>query len=346
MALLLLACNRGAGSTDKGDETSAYMLQGAWTLHHVHFPYGDNDDHYLDDNATFCSIYDGDSMLYECKLSRTPSGLVITPTEKVGVTLLNTGNGELLYFEDNDPHPLVVSDSTICVQRQGMQFVYQRADDIYREWGSDIRDIIIRETESNDETDTNRYVLSSKEREQESTIHGLIYTILGIIVVLLILGQVALILGQVALANNRSKKRLQLQLQQIQEAHDARPQPVKQAMKAVEEAFFASEDYARLHKRMADGARLNEDDWTDVERQLKAVYPGFTSQLRGLRPLSELEYQVCLLIKLRIPPKDMANVLSRDVSTISTVRSRLYQKVFGQKGSSKEWDDFILSIDA
>ena len=346
MALLLLACNRGAESTDKGDETSAFMLQGAWTLHHVHFPYGDNDDHYLDNNATFCSIYDGDSMLYECKLSRTPSGLVITPTEKVGVTLLNTGNGELLYFEDNDPHPLVVSDSTISVQRQGMQFVYQRADDIYREWGSDIRDIIIRETESNDETDTNRYVLSSKEREQESAIHGLIYTILGIIVVLLILGQVALILGQVALANNRSKKRLQLQLRQIQELHDARPQPVRQAMKAVEEAFFASEDYARLHKRMADGARLNEEDWADVERLLKGVYPGFASQLRGLRPMSELEYQVCLLIKLRIPPKDMANVLSRDVSTISTVRSRLYHKVFGQKGSSKEWDDFILSIDA
>lgn len=339
MALLLLACNRATESTDKGDEPERYSLQGAWTLHHVHLPYDDNDDYLMDDNATFCSIYDGDTILYECELSRTSSGLIVTPTDKMGVTLLNTGGGSLIYFEDNDPHPLVVGDSTISVQRQGMQFVYQRADDIYREWGSDIRDIIIREMESNDESIPNRYVLSSKEREQETTIHGLIYTILGIIVVLLIL-------GQVALANNRSKKRLQLQLQQIKEVHEARPQPVRQAMKAVEEAFFASEEYARLYKRIASGARLKEEEWADVEQQLKAVYPSFTSQLRGLRPLSELEYQVCLLVKFRIPPKDMVNVLSRDASTISTVRSRLYQKVFRQKGGSKEWDDFILSIDA
>jgi hypothetical protein len=40
----------------------------------------------------------------------------------------------------------------------------------------------------------------------------------------------------------------------------------------------------------------------------------------------------------------MAVVLARDASTISTVRSRLYKKVFGRKGGAREWDDFILSI--
>ena len=62
--------------------------------------------------------------------------------------------------------------------------------------------------------------------------------------------------------------------------------------------------------------------------------------------MSELEYQVCLLVKLRIVPSDIAAVLARDVSTISTVRSRLYKKVFGQKGGAKEWDEFLLSIGA
>jgi hypothetical protein len=62
--------------------------------------------------------------------------------------------------------------------------------------------------------------------------------------------------------------------------------------------------------------------------------------------MSELEYQVCLLVKLRVPPKDIATVLARDTSTISTVRSRLYKKVFGRKGGAKEWDDFILSIES
>ena len=119
---------------------------------------------------------------------------------------------------------------------------------------------------------------------------------------------------------------------------------VKQAVEDVENEFFASDDYAALQRRMASGQTLRQEEWDEMERQLKRLYPGFTSQLRGLRPMSELEYQVCLLIKLRIAPKDIAAVLARDVSTISTVRSRLYAKVFGTKGGAKAWDDFILSM--
>ena len=48
----------------------------------------------------------------------------------------------------------------------------------------------------------------------------------------------------------------------------------------------------------------------------------------------------------RLAEEKAAAVLARDVSTISTVRSRLYKKVFGQKGSTRKWDDFILSIGA
>ncbi|MBQ9560004.1 MAG: hypothetical protein IJ762_13025 [Bacteroidaceae bacterium] len=55
---------------------------------------------------------------------------------------------------------------------------------------------------------------------------------------------------------------------------------------------------------------------------------------------------MCLLTKLRIATKDIASTLCRDVSTISTVRSRLYQKVFGRKGGAREWDEFVLSIGA
>ena len=95
---------------------------------------------------------------------------------------------------------------------------------------------------------------------------------------------------------------------------------------------------------MASGHRMKDEDWQDLEGQVRRAYPGFISQLRNLYTMSELEYQVCLLIKLRIAPSDIAAVLVRDVSTISTVRSRLYKKVFGRKGGAKEWDEFILSI--
>ena len=122
------------------------------------------------------------------------------------------------------------------------------------------------------------------------------------------------------------------------------PLQVKQAVAEDESKFLASDDYHSLQRRIASGNRLKEQDWSNVEEQMKHAWPGFSSQLRTLYPMSELEYQVCMLIKLRMPPTDIATVLARDISTISTVRSRLYKKVFGRKGGAREWDEFILSI--
>ena len=331
VALLLVGCG------ERNAEERTYFLEGAWTLRHVEFPMGGEDDYSLEGSGTFCFIYDRDSMLYECRLATTPSGLVIIPTAKCAITLIDKGGGELLYLEGGDPHPLAVSnDSTIVIQREGVLYTCVRANNIYQEWGEKIRNIIANEQES---TEANRYVLSANEREQASVIHWLVYAIIVFIILVLAI-------TLIAIANHKAKQRLTLQLRQIKEEHDERPQTVKQAMASVESAFFASDEYTALQRRMALGQRLKDEDWSAIEAQLKTVYPGFTAQLQNLYPMSELEYQTCLLIKLRIAPTDIATVLARDVSTISTVRSRLYKKVFGSKGGAREWDEFVLSIGA
>ena len=178
------------------------------------------------------------------------------------------------------------------------------------------------------------YVLSSKERQQASYIQWLIMAV-GLVVIFAATNYVVY---------QRRRRQLQLQLQQIQEVKEERPQSVRQAIESVEAAYFASDEYHELQHRIATGQTLKEEDWQGIENQLKKVYPGFGSQLRGLHAMSELEYQVCLLIKLRIAPSDIATVLARDVSTISTVRSRLFKKVFDKKGGAREWDEFVLSI--
>ena len=170
-------------------------------------------------------------------------------------------------------------------------------------------------------------------------IHGFVFSTIGIVVLLLLI-------TRIAFYYRKDKRRLQLQLQQIQEVQQERPKAVRQAIESVEAAYFASDVYQALQRRIATGGILKDDDWNNIESQIKKIYPGFSSQLRNLYAMSELEYQVCLLIKLRVAPSDMAVVLARDASTISTVRSRLYKKVFGQKGGAKEWDEFILSIGA
>lgn len=317
-----------------------FSLKGVWVMKQVVVPQGYVYE-YPADEGTWMRLYEGDSMMYEFRLTLTEQALVVKPESKCGVTLIDKGHDEHLYLEEEDPRPLIVmNDTTITIQRMGRVSTWQRAENIEREWGTEIRAIIERDL-VNEATsdDMHNYVLSAKEREQADIIHKLIYAIIGVFALVIII-------AQIALANRKAKRRLQLQLQQIHEEHDERPQPVRQAIESVESTYFSSDEYHTLQKRLSTGIRLKDEEWSEMETQLKKIYPGFTSQLRNLYPMSELEYQTCLLIKLRIVPRDIAAVMSRDMSTISTVRSRLYQKVFGKKGGSKEWDDFVLSIGA
>ncbi len=338
LATVVLLSLTGCGNRDEAEPGS--LLQGVWTARRGEFPLGDTWDYPTEEGFMFCRVFDGDSMTYKCRLSAAGTNLVMIPLERCDVTLIDKGHGEVLYLEDGDPHPLtIVNDSTIIIQMNGVRNTWVRDDRLTQEWGTEMRDIMAKETEAKVQPEAHHYVLSRKEREQETTIHGLVVLVIGIVFTLIIL-------TQKIVASQRSKRRLQEQLRQIQEENETRPQLVRQAMKEVEEAFFASDEYAALQRRIGHGATMEEADWDEVERLLKHVYPDFIGKLRSLHRMSELEYRVCLLTKLRIATRDIAGALCRDASTISTVRSRLYQKVFGRKGGAREWDEFILSIGA
>ena len=338
--LSILALCLLLGCTSKDNERGTCFLEGAWTLRQVTYPFDRADDTYSEREGTVLRIYDGDSVMYQCWLIRTETGLIVRPDMKCSVTLIDKGGGEYVYLESDEPRPLTVADdSVIVIQRQGILHTFHRADDIAEEWGKEIMGIVSADLRKNETSDAPSYVLSARERRQANLIHAFVLATVAAVILLLLI-------ARIALDNRRAKHRLQLQLQQIQEVQQERPQTVRQAIESVETAYFASDDYAALQRRIATGQRLKDEDWQTIECHIRKVYPGFGSQLRGLHVMSELEYQVCLLIKLRIAPSDIADVLARDASTISTVRSRLYNKVFGQKGGAREWDSFIMSIGA
>lgn len=335
--LVLMAVCLLAGCSDSKDD-KAYTLQGAWVLQQMDRSVGYTEK-YSETTGTQLRLYDGDSVMYQCRLTRTKSGLIIRPIEQTPVRLIDKGHGEHLYLEGDDPRPLTVADdSTLVIQHSGVLYTWRLSNDIATEWGTDIREIMEADlARRDDERERQSYVLSPKERRQANVIHGFIFSTIVIVVLLLLI-------ARIAYDSRKDKRKLQLQLQQILEVQRGRPQVVRQAIESVETAYFKSDEYLTLQKRIGTGHRMKDEDWQDIEGQVRRVYPGFISQLRGLYTMSELEYQVCLLIKLRIAPSDMAVVLARDASTISTVRSRLYKKVFERKGGAKEWDEFILSF--
>ena len=158
------------------DKRPTFSLKGVWVMTQVTVPEGYTYQ-YPADEGTWMRLYEGDSMMYECKLTQTEQALVVRPESKCGVTLIDKGNDEHLYLEEEDPRPLiVVNDSTITIQRMGRVYTWQRAEDIEREWGTEIHAIVERDLVNGATSDDmHNYVLSAKEREQANIIHKLIY---------------------------------------------------------------------------------------------------------------------------------------------------------------------------
>ena len=111
-----------------------------------------------------------------------------------------------------------------------------------------------------------------------------------------------------------------------------------------ETMIFSSDVYQRIQNCLNHGRSLTQQDWTELTEVVNGIYTGFTEKLYSLYRMSEQDYHVSLLIKVRIQPKDIALLTAHSKESVASTRSRLYSKVFGKKGSSKDWDDFVLTL--
>ena len=89
--------------------------------------------------------------------------------------------------------------------------------------------------------------------------------------------------------------------------------------------------------------RMSNHDWDALNQLFNDIYPNFSIVLKG-KNINNTEFRVCQLIRIGISPTQIALLLNVDKSYISNIRSRLHAKIMGQKGSSKEFDTFLLSI--
>lgn len=84
-----------------------------------------------------------------------------------------------------------------------------------------------------------------------------------------------------------------------------------------------------------------------IERMADTIheeFPRLNDVLRSIPHLSEMNLQMCLLVKADFKPVEIARILCRDKSTINSARRRLYERVFDEKGSPSQWDEFIRNI--
>lgn len=107
-----------------------------------------------------------------------------------------------------------------------------------------------------------------------------------------------------------------------------------EAVKALE----TSDIFRKCHE--VDG-NLSAEDWQTLTAAIDFTYSQFTHRLKDLYPVSEVELQVCLLLKIGISSTRIAQLVLRSKQAVTSIRKRLYKKVFGQEGTPDEWDKFI-----
>ena len=204
LAYLSIVC------TSCSENEKQYPLQGVWTLRLMDYPTG-HIDTFPQQNQTVLRLYDRDSTMYECRVTKTETGLMITPYIHCTVTLIRTNEGGYIYMEGRDPHPLtIVDDSTITIQQDGVLCTWHGADDIAKEWGDDMLSAMTADLRQDGSHKVQSYVLSAKERSLTNIIYVFIFSSVAVIVLLLLI-------VRIAIQNRKAKRQLQLQLQQIQE---------------------------------------------------------------------------------------------------------------------------------
>ena len=86
---------------------------------------------------------------------------------------------------------------------------------------------------------------------------------------------------------------------------------------------------------------LRDEEWDTLAEWIDKVHDNFTTRLMALTPLNITERQICYLVKLNLKPSQIAAMLNITDTAISMNRNRLYKKIFHEKGSAKDFDEFI-----
>lgn len=99
-----------------------------------------------------------------------------------------------------------------------------------------------------------------------------------------------------------------------------------------------------LNDRTSDTRNLKEEEWGQLDKEVHVFYPEFKSSLVRLCKISEIEYRLCLLLKINIGLADIATLLNRSKEAVYSSRRRLYKKAFQTDGGADQWDAFVRSL--
>ena len=113
-----------------------------------------------------------------------------------------------------------------------------------------------------------------------------------------------------------------------------------------DEAIMSSPVYRLFYEcgLSSSNQRVSQQDWKNLEKLINREFDKFTDKLYSIGHLSEPEYRMSLLIKIKMKPISISRILCTSKGNISMMRSRLYKRFFGNEGTTENWDEFIRNL--
>ncbi len=104
----------------------------------------------------------------------------------------------------------------------------------------------------------------------------------------------------------------------------------------------ATDIYHRFSDRKSSGKKITDQEWETLKSTIEEYFPGFVRMMYTLCPdLSEVQLRVCLLTKMDLSTGKIAQLLFMTDSGIGSVKRRLYRKMTGKEGGTKDFNQFI-----
>lgn len=120
---------------------------------------------------------------------------------------------------------------------------------------------------------------------------------------------------------------------------------ISNSHKLIEQQWKQSELYKRIiQKAGTPDFVLSDEEWKDIGQNIDVVYDNFTYRLQELTKLSDIERQLCYLIKMEVRPAAIAEMLRRQKGSITMARKRLGKKILRKDCTAEDFDAFILNF--
>lgn len=332
-------------SCTRDDAQKMNPLVGAWEVYDADFLYDDRNFTIDDANVrvTALRIYTADSLVFNVCVTQEGDFREFIPASKQKYSLQKNEDGSVLYSEGGYKCQLtMMCDTAICLKKTGNVFYLRRTDAYDDDMDKLLQNLYSKGSDWKVKntlafTFYNSLKISKQEKEQKKTIDNMLIA-LGVVGVLVIA------LGVYFVISRRQKSLMRQQLKRLQDEKEHLTADHASAFLVAEQMFWNSEFYADFCSRIDRAVAFDEEYWLELEHQTNMAFPRFIPNLRSIVRLSQVEFRTCLLIKLKVAPSVMASIVHREATTISSIRSRLYKKVFDKKGTPQQWDEFILSI--